>query len=153
MESKRRDSEMADAAAEEWVNLGAENEKLKEKLRALEERRSEEMASFQRTYDKQIGVELSLQEELAKKPAPDAQTVTALRQFATHVLTFVALYDPKMLEGDGDAARRLRDVRERARAVLEHARPEEPAPLPESHGSRPAPSPEQARVLAKIGKK
>lgn len=134
-------------------DLANQNAQLREQLKVLEERRSQEMASFQRTYDKMLGEELRLKEELAKKPTSDANVVTALRQLATHVITFIELYDPKMLEGDYDSARRLRDIRDRARAALEHVAPAETTKETDLRGPLPAPSTAQAKVLAKIGRK
>jgi hypothetical protein len=147
---------MADMAADEWVTLKeteAENAALRERLVALEQRRADEQASFQRTFDKMLGEELRLKEELAKKPAADERVATALRQLATHVLTFVALYDPKMVEGEGEAARCLRDVRERARAVLEHAAPPAVPKIPEDKGPRATPAQALAIGAAKIAAK
>jgi hypothetical protein len=134
------------------VRLEAENDALRAQYAELERRRAEEQASFQRTFDKMLGEELRLKEELARKPAalPDARVAVALRQLATHVLTFVALYDPKMVEGESDAARRLRDVRERARAALEHVEPKEAPKVPEDKGTRATPAQALAIGAAKI---
>lgn len=135
------------------VRLEAETATLREQLAALERRRSDEQASYQRTFDKMIGEELRLKAALAERPAtPDARVATALRQLATHVLTFLALYDPKAIEGDGESARRLREVRERARAALEHV-PAEAVPANLSKSALPAPSAGQQAVLDRAKEK
>jgi hypothetical protein len=103
-----------------------EIKKLKEENERLDTKYHHELLDWRKTFDKQLGQILDLKKELSelkKKPekSTDVNTTSALRQLATHVNTFLGLYDPKVFDGNTETARRLRDIRDRARAALEYA--------------------------------